>query len=63
MVKEQIKWINCAKMVAILAVMTDHTFDVLYTNSKIAMASYFSVSLFIILSGMTSYLSYSKNNK
>lgn len=54
--KQQITWINGAKFIAILAVMTDHTYEVLYTNPDIAYASYFSVSLFIILSGMTSYL-------
>lgn len=56
----QVKWINCAKMVAILAVLIDHTSGILYTDSKIAEASYFSVSLFIIIAGMTNYSSYSR---
>lgn len=60
---KQIKWINCAKFIAILAVMIDHTSGILYTNEKIVLASYFSVSLFIIISGMTSWISYEKNNK
>lgn len=55
--KRQIAWLNGAKFLAILAVMVDHTNRILYTNQNIAYASYFSVSLFIILSGMTSYLS------
>jgi len=55
--KAKIKWINAAKVVAILGVMIDHTNGVLYTNINIAWGSYFSVSLFILLSGMTSYLS------
>jgi len=50
---KQLKWINCAKCVAILAVLVDHTNGVLYTNQNIAMASYFSVSLFILLAGVT----------
>lgn len=58
----QITWINCAKLVAILAVLTDHTNGILYKNQDIAFASYFSVSLFIVLSGMTSYFSASKRN-
>ncbi len=62
MKETQIKWINCAKMVAILAVMIDHTQGILYTNPKIGLASYFSVSLFIIISGMTSYSSYCRKN-
>lgn len=55
--KKQIAWINGAKFIAILAVMIDHTYNILYTKHDIAYASYFAVSLFIILSGMTSYLS------
>lgn len=55
--KQEITWINGAKFVSILAVMVDHTYRILYENYDIAYASYFSVSLFIILSGMTSYLS------
>lgn len=55
--KSQIAWLNGAKFVAILAVMVDHTNGVLYSNWSIAYASYFSVSLFIILAGMTSYFS------
>lgn len=54
---KEVKWINCAKFVAVLAVITDHTYGVLYTNYNIALASYFSVSLFIIISGMMCFLS------
>lgn len=52
-----IQWINCAKAAAILAVLTDHTMDILYTNYKIQWASFYAVSLFIIVSGITSYMS------
>lgn len=55
--KDKIQWINCSKFVAILAVIVDHSYGILYSNQDIAYASYFSVSLFIIISGMTSYLS------
>lgn len=57
----EIKWINCAKFLAIIAVITDHTNGVLYANYRIALASYFSVSLFIIISGMMCYLSNEKH--
>lgn len=53
----QLKWVNCAKAMAILAVMVDHTRGYLYENKDVAYASYYSVSLFILISGMTSYLS------
>ncbi len=54
------KWINYAKFVAILAVLVDHSSGVLYQNRDIIIASYFSVSLFVILLGMTSFYSYEK---
>lgn len=57
--KQEIKWINCAKAIAIFAVLIDHTNGILYTNANIAMASYYSVSLFILISGMLSYISVS----
>ena len=52
----QVAWINGAKLVAILAVLVDHTNGVLYINQEFALASYFSVALFVLLSGMTSYM-------
>ena len=55
------KWINVAKFAAIMAVITDHTLNILYTNKNIAMASYFSVSLFLLLSGYTMSISAEKH--
>lgn len=54
---KRITWINCAKFVAILAVLVDHTYGTLYDDSNIQLLSWFSVSLFILLSGMTIYMS------
>lgn len=54
---KRVYWIDFAKFLAILAVMVDHTYGVLYHNQKVAFASYYSVSLFIILMGITSYWS------
>ena len=53
----RITWINCAKCVAILAVLVDHTYQRLYDNQDISKLSYFSVSMFILLAGMTTYMS------
>lgn len=50
---KRIQWIDCAKAVAIVAVAVDHSNRVIYTNPAIAKASYFSVTLFILLSGIT----------
>lgn len=58
---KKIHWINCAKFIAILAVLTDHTYNILYANKDYRILSYFSVSLFILLSGQTAYLSICKN--
>ena len=55
-------WIDVAKFMAIIAVMIDHTNGLLYKNPRIAYFSYYSVSLFILMMGVTSYWSYSKYN-
>lgn len=57
---KRIEWIDCAKFVAIIAVVVDHTNGLVYTNRLIAAASYFSVSLFILLSGITTWTSYNR---
>jgi fucose 4-O-acetylase-like acetyltransferase len=56
-------WVDIAKLMAILAVIIDHTNGILYHNQKIAFFSYYSVSLFIIIMGVTSYWSYHKNSE
>ena len=49
----RVLWIDCAKTMAIIAVLLDHSNGVFYTSSWVATSSYFSVSVFVILSGMT----------
>lgn len=34
--KDKILWIDCAKAMAIIAVLVDHTYSVLYRNFNIA---------------------------
>ena len=53
-------WVDMAKFLAIVGVMIDHTNGVLYTNQSIAFSSYYSVSLFILVMGVTNYWSYKK---
>ena len=55
--QKKVKWINGAKFLAIMAVVVNHTFNYLYTNSDVGAASHFSVSLFILISGILSYKS------
>ncbi len=57
---ERIVWVDCLKLLACLAVFVDHTYGFLYSNPYILYASYYSVPVFIFLSGMTGYES---NNK
>lgn len=52
--KNRVFWIDAAKFLAILAVLVDHTYGVLYENQNIAFGSFFSVSLFIIFCYMFS---------
>lgn len=56
----RIQWIDCAKTVAIVAVVVDHCYLLLYDNLYIAEASHFSVGLFVLLSGITTFISGSK---
>lgn len=56
-VQEKILWIDCAKLIAIFAVIVDHTRNILYTNAEIQTISFFSVTVFVFLSGITSYYS------
>lgn len=50
---ERINWIDCAKLIAMIAVLVDHSNNLLYSDVRIAYASYFSVSFFVILSGIS----------
>ncbi len=60
MKNRQIVWINCAKAVAIIAVMLDHVYGMLYTDSRLQRMTHFAVPLFILLSGITSYMTAEK---
>lgn len=56
-------WINSAKFIAITAVVIDHSNGFLYYNHpSLLNLTFFSVSLFIFLSGITSYYSSKKHN-
>lgn len=52
---ERQSWIDVLKFIAIAAVFVDHTSGFLYTSPYIAYASYFSVTVFIFLSGVTAF--------
>ncbi len=59
----RIAWIDLLKLLAIFAVFVDHTNGFLYTDQRVAYLSAFSVTLFILLSGMNSYLSYERRDQ
>lgn len=52
------RWIDFAKFVAIIAVMTDHMRGVLYSSDKVQIITFFSVTLFVLLMGITTYWSF-----
>ena len=54
------EWIDAGKFIAMIGVLIDHTDGMLYTDKRIAFLSYYSVSLFILLMGITSYYSFRK---
>ena len=55
-------WVDVAKFMAIIAVLIDHTIGTLYVNGYVEFISFFSVSLFILVMGITTMWSYSKNS-
>lgn len=55
--KKSVVWIDCAKFLAILAVLIDHGKGILYEGETIQYISFFSVSVFFFLSGMTTWYS------
>ncbi len=55
------KWVDIAKGLAILAVITDHSRNTLYSNDRIQRISFFSVTLFILIMGVTTYWSYNNS--
>lgn len=57
---EYFKWIDFLKGLAIIAVVLDHMCGILYIDYRIQLMSFYSVTLFIILAGITSYISMDK---
>jgi len=53
-------WVDLAKVVAILCVLLDHLYGILYGSDRVAMLTKCSVSVFILMTGVTSYWSYSR---
>lgn len=62
-IQTRVKWVDVAKFAAIFAVMIDHTNGILYTNPQVAWFSYYSVSLFVIVMGITTMWSYDKKDE
>lgn len=60
---KRIGWIDLAKFWAIIAVLIDHTNGKLYTDQRVAYFSYYSVELFILVMGITTFWSYKKRSE
>lgn len=60
--RKRIGLIDFLKGMAMLAVVVDHSCKVLYTNPNIQRFSFYSVTLFVFLSGITTYLSMQSKN-
>lgn len=60
---KRIAWIDCTKFVAILGVVVDHCNGYLYINPYIAYASYYSVSLFVLLAGISVWISFARGKE
>jgi len=59
---QRVLWVDLAKTVAIIGVIIDHTKALYNNNIRIAYFSYYNVSLFIFLMGVTSYWSSKKQS-
>jgi hypothetical protein len=60
---EHYNWIDFVKAFAMLAVIIDHSFGLIYKNHFIQGYVYYSVTVFIIISGITSAISLSRRDK
>lgn len=58
----RVMWIDVAKFLAIVAVMIDHTSGTLYSSHYVMFFSYYSVSLFIFVLGITTIWEYTSKN-
>ncbi|MNI09924.1 Acyltransferase family protein [compost metagenome] len=61
--KTRAEWIDFLKGLAIVAVVLDHLINVIYFNQTVHLFTIYSVSLFILLSGMTAVISLERNKK
>lgn len=59
----RIAWLDAAKCAAILAVLLNHTVGILYNNKWLLTSSIYCVALFVLISGMTSYLSNQRHQR
>lgn len=55
-------YLDALRGIAILAVVIDHTYQLMYSSDIVLQLSTFSVTLFVLLSGITAYLSMKKRN-
>ncbi len=58
---KRIVWLDFAKLMAILAVLVDHTVGYLYSNADYQVMSFYSVCTFVLCMGVTTEWSYEKN--
>lgn len=58
--KKHIDWIDGVKFVAMMAVLVDHTTGILHNNRFLTLLSFASVSIFMLLSGITAWYSEEK---
>ncbi|SFT33065.1 Fucose 4-O-acetylase [Lachnospiraceae bacterium XBD2001] len=57
---DRTQWIDVAKCCAIFAVLIDHTYNYLYHDERVRFVTSFSIGLFILTMGITSYWSYQR---
>ncbi len=58
--KKRLAWTDCVKAVAIIAVVINHSYLLMYESARMAIGTFFSVTLFILVSGASTFMSYEK---
>lgn len=52
-----LQWVDAAKGIAIIAVIIDHSVGILYSSRVLSLCTYFSVTVFVYLAGITAFFS------
>lgn len=59
--KERLPYLDFMKGIAVIAVIIDHSYGMLYSDQNIQLLTFFSVGIFVLVAGVTNTLSLLNN--